>query len=151
MLIIRGMRLKHANESYDELNKYLAAVESRAADVCAGFQRILRDAGGHLVLTPISTTSSRTHQVLSLHPPPLTVYALAQAALMTLCPSLHKCPLLLLPLYPMTLYRQPPYPADRPTPTLATASTPPGSNRSTTNATSSSIPLTNHILTLIPA
>jgi hypothetical protein len=40
-------------ESYDELNKYLAAVESRAADACAGFQRILRDTGGRLVLTPI--------------------------------------------------------------------------------------------------
>jgi hypothetical protein len=40
-------------ESYEELNKYLAATELHAADACASFQRILRDAGGHLVLTPI--------------------------------------------------------------------------------------------------
>ncbi|KAJ8579902.1 hypothetical protein M405DRAFT_892813 [Rhizopogon salebrosus TDB-379] len=69
-------------------------------------------------------------------------------------PSLRKCPLLLLPLYLLTLYRQPPYPADvsltlthiHPCNNFHTSS-----NRSTTTATSSSIPLTNHILTLIPA
>jgi hypothetical protein len=66
------------------------------------------------------------------HPPPLAVYALAQAASMTLhislldCnpfindhamtipitilgPSLRKCPLLLLPLYLLTLHRQLPH------------------------------------------
>jgi hypothetical protein len=123
------------------------------------------------------TSSLTFHQVLSLHPPPLVVYALAQAASMTphillldrnpflndhamtipitiSGPSLRKYPLLLLPSYLLTLHRQPPCPADV---SLTLTHTHPcnnfrtSSNRSTTAATSSSIPFTNHILTLIPA
>ncbi|KAJ8584222.1 hypothetical protein M405DRAFT_827143 [Rhizopogon salebrosus TDB-379] len=55
-------------ESYDELNKYLAAIESRAADARAGFQRILRDAGGHLVLTPIPAQLQQEHSPFSANP-----------------------------------------------------------------------------------
>src|ERR1700710_1201940 len=92
-------RLRTHKQSYDELNKYLAAVESRAADACAGFQRTLRDTGGRPVLNPIPptlqqepapfpanptitvepprshhrahryTSSLTFHQVLSLQPP----------------------------------------------------------------------------------
>jgi hypothetical protein len=104
------------------------------------------------------------------------VYALAQAASMTLHvsslqrspllndramavpitisgPPLHRFPLLLPPLYLLILHRQPPYPADTSltlthTPTHNSFHT--SSNHSTTTATSSSIPLTNHILALIP-
>jgi hypothetical protein len=55
-------------ESYDELNKYLAAVESRVADACAGFQRILRDTGGHLVLTPVPAQLQQEHTPFSTNP-----------------------------------------------------------------------------------
>ncbi|KAG1840242.1 hypothetical protein F4604DRAFT_1833168 [Suillus subluteus] len=55
-------------ESYEELNKYLAAIESRAADARAGFQRILRDAGGHLVLTPIPNQIQHDHSPYSANP-----------------------------------------------------------------------------------
>lgn len=55
-------------ESYEELNKYLAAIESRAADARAGFQRILRDAGGHLVLTPIPNQIHHDHSPYSANP-----------------------------------------------------------------------------------
>ncbi|KAG2127246.1 hypothetical protein DEU56DRAFT_958827 [Suillus clintonianus] len=55
-------------ESYDELSKYLAAIESRAADARAGFQRILRDAGGHLVLTPIPNQIQHDHSPYSANP-----------------------------------------------------------------------------------
>ncbi|KAG1733247.1 uncharacterized protein EDB91DRAFT_1348880 [Suillus paluster] len=65
-------------ESYEELNKYLAAIESRAADARAGFQRILRDAGGHLVLTPIPNqiqqepihTPYSANPSITVEPPP---------------------------------------------------------------------------------
>ncbi|OJA20385.1 hypothetical protein AZE42_06678 [Rhizopogon vesiculosus] len=55
-------------ESYDELNKYLTAIESRAADARAGFQRTLRDAGGHLVLTPIPAQLQHEHSPFSANP-----------------------------------------------------------------------------------
>ncbi|KAG1741251.1 hypothetical protein EDB19DRAFT_1828078 [Suillus lakei] len=55
-------------ESYEELNKYLAAIESRAADARTGFQRILRDAGGHLVLTPIPNQIQHDHSPYSANP-----------------------------------------------------------------------------------
>ncbi|KAG2336813.1 hypothetical protein BDR05DRAFT_970872 [Suillus weaverae] len=55
-------------ESYDELSKYLAAIESRAADARANFQRILRDAGGHLVLTPIPNQIQHDHGPYSANP-----------------------------------------------------------------------------------
>jgi hypothetical protein len=55
-------------ESYEELNKYLAAIESRAADARTGFQRILRDAGGHLVLTPIPNQIQHDHGPYSANP-----------------------------------------------------------------------------------
>jgi hypothetical protein len=53
--LVRMPRLKHVVfESYDELDRYLVAVESRAADACTGFQRNLRDTGGHpmIYITP---------------------------------------------------------------------------------------------------
>jgi hypothetical protein len=46
-------------ESYDELNRYLAP------DARAGFQRILRDPGGHLVLTPIPAQLQQEHSPFS--------------------------------------------------------------------------------------
>ena len=55
-------------ESYDELNKYLTAIESRAADARAGFHRTLRDAGGHLVLTPIPTQLHQEYSPYSANP-----------------------------------------------------------------------------------
>ncbi|KAG2134077.1 hypothetical protein DEU56DRAFT_950207 [Suillus clintonianus] len=55
-------------ESYDELNKYLATIESSATDARAGFQRILRDAGGHLVLTPIPNQIQHDHSPYSANP-----------------------------------------------------------------------------------
>ncbi|KAG0698950.1 hypothetical protein DFH29DRAFT_71141 [Suillus ampliporus] len=65
-------------ESFEELSKYLAAIESRAADARAGFQRILRDAGGHLVLTPIPNqiqqepihTPYSANPSITVEPPP---------------------------------------------------------------------------------
>jgi hypothetical protein len=49
-------------ESYDELNKYLAP------DARAGFQCILRDPGGHLVLTPIPAQLQQEHSPFSANP-----------------------------------------------------------------------------------
>ncbi|KAG2037114.1 hypothetical protein BDR03DRAFT_1011030 [Suillus americanus] len=66
-------------ESYEELNKYLATIESCAADARAGFQRIpwplLCKSQHHFLLHSLKAYS------LLLHPP--SAFILAQAALMT--------------------------------------------------------------------
>ena len=61
-------RRRVISESYDELNKYLATIEARAADARAGFLRILKDTGGHLVLTPIPAQLQQERSPFSAYP-----------------------------------------------------------------------------------
>jgi hypothetical protein len=55
-------------KSYDKLSKYLATIKSHAADAHAGFQHVLRDAGGHLILIPISNRIQHDHSPYSANP-----------------------------------------------------------------------------------